>query len=408
MLHTCQPRSFSGIYLSIKPGFFATARGTLRAFEPIYYTMNSVLVIGGPKSGKKTVVQDLQHLVEGDVQGGEEVPSSSILQCRSRLALSNKYYDANLTISTVMGVPFEQISTHTEELAHVCDGLQGVIAVVDLLRPDSLDDVESWVPFLDQVDPEIKLLVSVTTRAHHPAMDKGDGSGEDDTNGDRGHEHSVDASFQERVEDWCAENMFEYIDSSRDTKTRDENGEKTGLSRVLEALQCHMWPDLDMHPAPRAGVPVTAGDSHGLTTEPISTGENAEQTPGTVQNDNQESAPGDGKVTAVNAGVNPQELDGTPNPLLKPLATAQLLDAAGPEGADELSDVERTMASLAYLRGHLATLDDDDRRTKAAEVALMFANMLGLDSDDDEDEGDLNNIHTDNDEAGLTGSSALH
>ncbi|XP_052803443.1 alpha- and gamma-adaptin-binding protein p34-like [Mya arenaria] len=105
------------------------------------------------------------------------------------------------------------------------DNLQAFVVYFDAENDDSFKKVKLWMPYLDQIDPEIKILVC-----------------------DRCLESSVINRLAAQT--WCIDNGFELVelnpDSNSDSELEDDFVETTGLARIVQALHAHTWPNLVM------------------------------------------------------------------------------------------------------------------------------------------------------------------
>lgn len=165
--------------------------------------------------------------------------------------------------------------------------------------------------------------------------------------------------------DWCHENGFEVVSLKNEEEVvvdEDERFiEKTGAARILEALESHMWTNMeyktDLRPPTEKKSPLEDEDAEfGLDDDA----------------DLLEDMPEDIKATFGNLfnmmNIKPDSTFGEPK------------DAGMGLDSDNL-DMPNLLSSL---RDQLSTLDDEKRRAMAAKVAMMMLNSF-----DDEDDEDL-------------------
>eukprot|EP00775_Hariotina_reticulata_P011941 gene11941-12084_t len=141
------------------------------------------------------------------------------------------------------------------------------------------------------------------------------------------------------VMSWCCDNAYEFIEAAAGESSIDEQlhlDTEQGVARVLAALQAHMWPGLQ-----RKG---WTSDCHSDRS---------------------------GSVALVSSSWR---------------STHQDEDSVSSQG----QTTEAATGGPASVRARLAALPDAERRVAAAELALQFAVMLGLDGDDDDSSCDGN------------------
>ncbi|KDO20733.1 hypothetical protein SPRG_13315 [Saprolegnia parasitica CBS 223.65] len=141
----------------------------------------------------------------------------------------------------------------------------------------------------------------------------------------------------ENMNDCCLEHGFEHIAVSRGASSAAAGSETSGIDRLVEALQCNMWTSMEM----RDG----------------------------VRHPTAESAP----AAAPKAPT-------TPHPT--PASTPSLLEQD--EGFEAL------LQEVLSIREdvNLQRLTDDERRARAADMAMKLMSLLGDNSDDDESSDD--------------------
>lgn len=142
---------------------------------------------------------------------------------------------------------------------------------------------------------------------------------------------------------WCLDNGYEYVpyvSPVLNASSEEEEGmfaEKAGFDRVREALECTMWANMDK---PQ---PVEA------TTKP-------------VQQQQAKDA-----VKAMFAKVEQQPID-------------ELT-----EDEKRFEDFDQILSDVLKFKSESANLDNQQRKERAANLAMTLFQMLKLDGDDDEE-----------------------
>ena len=140
--------------------------------------------------------------------------------------------------------------------------------------------------------------------------------------------------------DWAAENAFEFIplpavDAAQPAEASSSR-ERVGLARVREALEAHNWPGL--LPKPRAVLPRAGAEAAS---------------------------------------------DAAPSLSTKTLLEADE-EAVGEEAYEALMGAMRQARDVAAAGG----VPDEERRARAATLALQMAALLGFDDGDETEEGE--------------------
>ncbi|EEY62516.1 uncharacterized protein PITG_14987 [Phytophthora infestans T30-4] len=150
------------------------------------------------------------------------------------------------------------------------------------------------------------------------------------------------------METWCQDIGFEFVDLDAGNATSEDSviDEKLGIERVLEALQCNMWRSMEMNP-PKV--------------------ESAKETEGDATDD-----------TKLQALLQALEIagDGT---------VRGAAEEKGDEDDIDMAQFSALISEVRNVRDKGESLTDEQRRERAAEVAMKLWNLLGDDSDGDED-----------------------
>ena len=146
--------------------------------------------------------------------------------CRYNWRADNKYYTAEVSLWSSYAKKCNDIDTKL--LADDLTELDGIIIGFDISDDANLDPVKSWLGFVKDTDPEIRILLSSEKL---PTS-----------------EDQLEAKRAETLQ-WCLENSFELIELRRTEEEDDDDEdeiipERFGFDRVVEALQVHVWPNL--------------------------------------------------------------------------------------------------------------------------------------------------------------------
>ena len=171
----------------------------------------SIWVVGAPSVGKCSLVQAITK-------------SPVVSRSAHPWEIDTKYY----TVST------QFLITHPGSSSNFSG--EAVVLVIDAEKQESFAAVQAWSGVAESEEAGVRLVVA--------------------TNADRLDSSPVAGGMLEPKRpawlndaiDWCAENSLEYIECSTTNPATDAklvlDGDKQGISRVVEALQSHMWPGL--------------------------------------------------------------------------------------------------------------------------------------------------------------------
>jgi len=146
-------------------------------------------------------------------------------------------------------------------------------------------------------------------------------------------------------------------------------GEAEGLSRVLEAVQCRRWPeDADTSPLPDAEATARLQAAFQAERQALAAAERARRDAA-----EEKVAPTEevGEDAPPAAAAPPR--DARAEALLAQLAGAEPADTT--ERDDEA--LERLISQMSSIRSNGANLSDEERRERAAKLALDMSRMLG-------------------------------
>ncbi|ETO73381.1 hypothetical protein F444_10677 [Phytophthora nicotianae P1976] len=170
-----------------------------------------------------------------------------------------------------------------------------------------------------------------------------------------------------KMETWCQDNGFELVDLDTEKVVSPDSviDEKQGMERVLEALQCTMWRSMEMNP-PKVETAAKSKEEATAMTEKVEKNEDIEnQKENKADNDEQGGATDDTKLQA----------------LLQALEIAGDGGASGEGGEDDIdmAQFSALISEVRNVRDQGQSLTDEQRRERAAEVAMKLWTFLGAD-----------------------------
>lgn len=139
--------------------------------------------------------------------------------------IDNKYYTADVNLCS-----FAKKSLSSKKFA---DTVEAVVLYFDSSVKDALEQVESWLPFVNEYESEIKILL---------------------TNNVQNDETPTTNCTKKMVLEWCVGKGFELVElepiiDEDSSNVEDDFPETTGVNRIIQALNAHVWPNLVMKTA---------------------------------------------------------------------------------------------------------------------------------------------------------------
>ncbi|BDA46154.1 probable alpha- and gamma-adaptin-binding protein p34 [Coccomyxa sp. Obi] len=336
----------------------------------------SIFIVGSSSVGKKT----LTLRITGSAPDQEASGSWRI---------DTKYYTAHARIE------FIKCTSDTIQNS-TCPDCEALILLVDAQREETYRDVKEWLAH-QAISPEVTLFVSNKSELLRSA----DGSVQRQ-------------SWHEEAQDWCCQQLFEYIEVSAADEAADQSllldGDPQGVKRVLEALEAHTWPGLQLKAtqdgassnggphvhAARGEDPSTSGEGSSVAAENSTyrqywarAGEDdrtlgSDQEPGEPLRAQQEEP-----LDRPALSASPEEMNGAHGNQNGHNGVAEPGDGASEdEDEDELDNFERMLGRMSAVRQQLQGIPDDERRARAAAMAMQMMHSLGLDDDDHNDTSD--------------------
>lgn len=130
--------------------------------------------------------------------------------------INTKYYEADVQLSAMVS---KSLSSQ-----HFAESVQAIVLYFDSEKPSCLSIVDDWLILLNEYEAEIKMLVCPQCL-----------------------ENSVEGVSKRDVQEWCLKKNFELVELNPindDNETDEDFTETTGIKRVTQALQAHVWPNL--------------------------------------------------------------------------------------------------------------------------------------------------------------------
>ncbi|KAK6623186.1 hypothetical protein RUM43_009038 [Polyplax serrata] len=136
--------------------------------------------------------------------------------------IDNKYYTAEVYLC-----PFPNAASSNDKFA---ESVNAVILYFDNSRHDTLEKIEASLSLIEQYSPEIKILA---TKSISNNVAPGGGC------------------TKRTIVEWCVGKGFELVElepnvDEEDSSLEDDTFEETGVKRIIQALDAHVWPNLVM------------------------------------------------------------------------------------------------------------------------------------------------------------------
>lgn len=237
--------------------------------------------------------------------------------------IENKYYTADVHLCACSA---SSLPPQCEFASNI--NFQSVIITFDQKERSSFKEVTSWLPYIETQDPSVLLLLNSGKGGNNKGLSKAE------------------------VVKWCLDNSFELIEMMSEEEEEDgeedDFREKTGIERVVEALQCAEWPNMKMKENRSRTGPKGSKDDQGASAS--------------LNNEEKQSAEhGASKNTAV-------------FPL--PTDDLELLSSLASDGTENES-FEELFQKLAVMKERASSLPASERKDYAEKVAIAFWRALG-------------------------------
>ncbi|KAG3110527.1 hypothetical protein PI124_g10392 [Phytophthora idaei] len=290
--------------------------------------VSRLLVLGPDKGSNATVISKLRALC-GDPDANSTASDVTLLH------LQTKYYRAPVELHV------HQVRDDTPEpaLQHELHDYEAVMCIVDAGQRESFLHVHQLAKrIVDTLPYDVCLLVANTSSATTESV--------------------------ETMKSWCQDSGYEFVDLNAENVVSDDSviDEKQGMERVLEALHCNLWRSMEMNP------PKTETATTSKVTEKLEEIENQKENK--ANNGEQGDATGDKKLQALLQAL---EIAGD----------ATVDGASGGEGGEgddiDMAQFSALISEVRNVRDQGESLTDEQRRERAAEVAMKLWNFLGAD-----------------------------
>lgn len=172
----------------------------------------SIVVVSSSSTKPKSLIR----LITGNNSADDELEEGDTFS--KKWAIDTKYYNAEVNLIGIV-----ENYKRTEAFS---DSVEALIIHMDSNKSTGLEDLKKWESLESDYNPEVKLLVSnyftVETKITH-----------------------------NKAIEWCLNHGYELIElypSKTVATDKSEHiiAEKTGVERIVEALQAHVWPNLVM------------------------------------------------------------------------------------------------------------------------------------------------------------------
>ncbi|GFO24444.1 alpha- and gamma-adaptin-binding protein p34-like [Plakobranchus ocellatus] len=134
--------------------------------------------------------------------------------------IDTKYYHTEIHLCTT--------ESRTIGDKSFADSVEAFIHYFDPLVPSSFDLANAWLPYLSHIEPQVQILVCKSIK-------------------------DSDAVGRKNTLAWCIENGFELVELEPEPDSDEEDDdfpETKGLSRIVQALHAHTWPNLELKDSP--------------------------------------------------------------------------------------------------------------------------------------------------------------
>lgn len=176
---------------------------------------SAVVLSCGEKSPKDLIHQIMKS----------DLPDSKLIVDKIRAYLwhvETKYYTCDIHLCML-----EEKTLGNLEFA---DSVQAAVIYFDSKSESSFSKVQEWMVFIDEFNPEVRLLVCENCT------------------------DEITDEKREPIQRWCLKNGFELVELNPhvelDNDSEDDFMETTGIQRIIQALQAHLWPNLEMKEQP--------------------------------------------------------------------------------------------------------------------------------------------------------------
>ncbi|KAK2161968.1 hypothetical protein LSH36_107g11044 [Paralvinella palmiformis] len=145
--------------------------------------------------------------------------------------LDTKYYTVDVALCTT--------DVRTIGNKDFAESVEAVLVYFDSNDKSSFSQVKSWIPFVKEINPEVKLLICEKSLPTHVIP-------------------------REFVQEWCLDYNFELVEldpevDEDDDDVEDDFPDSFGTKRIIQALHAHTWPHMVMKDEPNIRSPYFNG-----------------------------------------------------------------------------------------------------------------------------------------------------
>ncbi|KAK6179780.1 hypothetical protein SNE40_012062 [Patella caerulea] len=288
--------------------------------------------------------------------------------------IDTKYYTATINLCTT--------DTRTIGDETFAESVQAFIVHFNNKEKSGLKVVDSWLPYLDQLEAQIKMLVCDTATDTH-------------------------AVCRIATQKWCIEHEFEMVELEPEetSDSEDDFAETTGIKRIIQALHAHTWPNLCMKENPDVQSPYikqlmreeaasklssssedksdpNIPDSNAVTDSNTNTINNVSDSASSNFNNDTDQVTASGKenVKSDKKKTVRKSKEETIDSML-PSEEQAILAAIGQDHPEQES-FEQLFEKLKVMKDKADSMPMGDRKVYAEKIAISFWNAIGGDDDE--------------------------
>lgn len=256
--------------------------------------------------------------------------------------INNKYYTANLSLCVV--------SSTFDMNAEVARSMQAFIIYFDSKTKDSLNNVNSWLSVVEELAPEVLILVC----DHVCDSDEG-------------------VSRQD-AQQWCLAHAFELVElNPQDLPDEDDDfPESTGVKRIIQALNANVWSSVEMKDEHSQGF--------GLMSSLVASRHNNPRPSQETLSSHSPSNSTDEGTERLRAENNQSDAVDT---AADPMIDIDIQELANLTAGDpDVENFERLFTKLKEMKDKASSLPHEQRKVHAEKVAKAFWMAIGGDQDE--------------------------
>lgn len=261
--------------------------------------------------------------------------------------IKNKYFTVEVHLCHGGSSDVNQLLLETSHLQ-----FQGIVLIFDQEEKGSLQKTTESMKILEAQNASVQLLLN---------------AGKDDTTST----NPEQGLSKTEVLEWCLKYSFELVELNPNDDEQEEAGEfgeQTGFPRVIQAMNCGEWPNMELRETKKGPEKNTLQKTFNEMSTTDQVKKSAQNS--AIHENDQESKTDEEKATEKlmeGAGLTDDESE-----LLRRLGQ----DEPDGESFDEL------FTKLRDMKDHAATLPDSERKSYAEQVALAFWKAMGGDDDE--------------------------